>query len=60
MADTGTALGVAATGIVIAAIANTVFKAMLVIFVGGNGLAWRVGGSALVVVAAGAGVLALP
>lgn len=59
MAGSGTTLAVAATGIVIAAIANTVFKALLVIFVAGNGLAWRVGGSALVMIAAGAGVLAL-
>lgn len=59
LAASGTALGVAATGIVIATIANTVFKAMLVIAVAGHGLAWRVGGSALVMVAAGAGVVLL-
>lgn len=59
LAGGGTALGVAATGIVIAAIANTVFKATLVIVVAGNGLAWRIGGSAAVIVAAGAAVLSL-
>lgn len=49
-----TSVRVAATGIVIAAMANTAFKAGLVVFVGGAALGWRMGASATIMLAAGA------
>ncbi len=55
----GTTLHVAANGIVIAAMANTLFKAGLVVAVGGRALGLRMAGSALIILLAGAVALAL-
>lgn len=49
-----TSVQVAATGIVIAAMANTAFKAGLVVVVGGGALGWRMGASAAIMLTAGA------
>jgi len=52
-------LGVAATGIVLAAMANTVFKAALVAAVGGRAMGAAMAGPALLILGAGGAVLAL-
>jgi len=57
VAGGNTALDVAATGIVIAAMTNTFFKAALVVGFGGRPLGWRVGGSAVGIMAVGAAAL---
>ena len=59
LAGQDTAVAVAATGIVLAAMANTVFKAGLVIAVGGGALGWRAGVSAGVTLLGGTVALML-
>lgn len=54
MARTDLAAEVAARGIVLAAIVNTLVKGALVFIVAGPGMGWRVGVAALLTVAAGA------
>jgi uncharacterized membrane protein (DUF4010 family) len=54
LAGGGTPVAVAATGIVIAAMANTVFKGALVAATGGGALAWRAAVSTVAMLAAGA------